>query len=116
MSKMNIAITYAPSEQQFLPVPPLGISVLSQHLLDNNIEHDIIDLELELWLLQGEKSSVFASKKVEEFSYSDLKMECLCEKLINYDIITFSLMGKRQLPYVIAIIDCLKKSPISLKL
>ena len=115
MSKMNIAVTYAPSEQQFLPVPPLGISVLSQHLLDNNIEHDIIDLELELWLLQGEKSSVFASKKVEEFSYSDLKMECLCEKLINYDIITFSLMGKRQLPYVIAIIDCLKKKSDKLK-
>lgn len=105
---MKLALTYAPSEQQFLPVPPLGISVLSQHLKNNGINNDIIDLELELWLKLGYKSSEFASKPIEDLVIEQLPIDCLIPLLKNYEIISFSVMGKRQIPYVIAIVKKLK--------
>lgn len=108
-NKIKIALTYAPSEQQFLPVPPLGISVLSQHLKNNMIDNDIIDLELELWIKQNYKSSIYAAKKVEELDVEELPIEPLIEVLVKYDVVTFSMMGKRQLPYVIAIAKHLKR-------
>ena len=112
---MKTVLTYAPSEQQFLPVPPLGICVLSQHLKNNGINNDIIDLELELWLGLGNKSSEFALKPVEELVPEQLPVECLIELLKEYEIITFSIMGKRQIPYVIAIVKRLKKINSKLK-
>lgn len=112
---MKIALTYAPSEQQFLPVPPLGISVLSQHLKNNNIDNDIIDLELELWLRLGNKSSEYASKTVEELVPERLPVECLLDLLKGYEVVSFSLMGKRQIPYVIAIVNRLRAMDSKLK-
>jgi hypothetical protein len=50
--KMKIALAYAPSEQQFVPIPPLGITTLSSYLKNINIDNDVFDLELELWLAQ----------------------------------------------------------------
>lgn len=113
--EFKIALTYAPSEQQFLPVPPLGISALSQHLIDYNIKNDIIDLELELWLSQKGKSSCYASKSIDELEIDKLPVEALVDILLDYDIVTFSLMGKRQLPYVIAISKLLRKKSKKLK-
>lgn len=111
----KVVLTYAPSEQQFLPVPPLGISVLSQYLIERGIENDIIDLELELWLNQGCKSSEYASKAIEELEIDKLPVENLVDKLKSYEIVTFSLMGKRQIPYLLAIIKQLKKHNTKLK-
>lgn len=115
MSSIKVAITYAPSEQQFLPVPPLGISALSQHLLNEGIENDVIDLELELWLSQNGKSSKFASKKVHELDVKKLPVDSLVDILIGYNVVTFSLMGKRQLPYVLAIAERLRQKADGLK-
>lgn len=113
--KIKIALTYAPSEQQFLPVPPLGISALSQHLLNNDIDNDVIDLELELWLSQGGKSSDYASKDVEELEIDKLPINALVDILIDYDVVAFSLMGRRQLAYVIAISKVLRQKSNKLK-
>lgn len=114
-NNIKIALTYAPSEQQFLPVPPLGISALSQHLIDNKIDNKVIDLELELWLKQNGESSEYASKSVGELEIDKLPIDSLIEMLVSYDVVTFSLMGKRQLPYVIAIVRRLKKESSKLK-
>lgn len=105
---MKLALVYAPSEQQFLPVPPLGISVLSQHLKNNNIDNDIFDFELELWLRLGKKSSEYASSPIEALVPSDLPVESLIDLLKDYEVVSFSIMGKRQIPYVIAIVNGLK--------
>ena len=109
-TEIKIALTYAPSEQQFLPVPPLGISALSQHLIDNGINNDVIDLELELWLSQNGESSEYAQKSVNELEIDKLPIEALIPILENYEVVTFSLMGKRQLTYVIAIAKELRRS------
>lgn len=105
----KIALTYAPSEQQFLPVPPLGISVLSQYLIEKGIENDIIDLELELWLKLGYQSSEYASKPINKLNIDELPVDDLVELLLDYDIVTFSIMGNRQLYYTLAILKKLKK-------
>ena len=112
---MNIAITYAPSEQQFIPVPPLGISVLSTVAKDNGIKADVIDLELELWLKQNGKSSLFAENSVEELKNQKLPVESLYDVLCNYEILTFTVMGKRQIEYVLNIVKMLKEKNSSLK-
>lgn len=114
-NRLKIALTYAPSEQQFLPVPPLGISILSQYLIGKNIDNDVIDLELELWLKLGKKSSKYASKPVEELNPNKLPVDGLVDILKDYEIVTFSLMGKRQIPYVIAIVKKLKESNAKLQ-
>lgn len=112
---IRIALTYAPSEQQFLPVPPLGISALSQHLINSGINNDVIDLELELWLKQNGKSSIYAEKSVDELEIDKLPVEVLTHMLLDYDVVTFSLMGKRQLPYVISITKQLRNQSKRLK-
>lgn len=114
-NQMKLAITYAPSEQQFLPVPPLGIAVISQYLQNKGIHNDTIDLELELWLSLGCKSSEFASKSIDELEIDNLPIDGIIEKLIDYEIITFSIMGKRQIPYMISIIKNIKLKPNKLK-
>ena len=108
-TELKIALTYAPSEQQFLPVPPLAISALSQHLIDNGINNDVIDLELELWLSQNGESSEYAQESVDKLEINKLPIEALIPILESYEVVTFSLMGKRQLAYVIAIAKKLKK-------
>ena len=112
---IKIALTYAPSEQQFLPVPPLGISALSQHLINSRINNDVIDLELELWLKQDGKSSIYAEKSVDEIEIDKLPVEVLTHMLLDYDVVAFSLMGKRQLPYVISISKQLRNQSKRLK-
>ncbi len=107
--KMKVALTYAPSEQQFLPVPPLGVSVLSQHLKNSNIDNDIIDLELELWISLGYKSSEYALRPIEKIESKELPVDSVVALLMKYDIVGFSVMGKRQIPYVAAIVDKLRK-------
>ena len=109
-TELKIALTYAPSEQQFLPVPPLAISALSQHLIDNGINNDVIDLELELWLSQNGESSEYAQEGIDKLEINKLPIEALIPILESYEVVTFSLMGKRQLAYVIAIAKKLKKS------
>lgn len=111
-TEIKIALTYPPSEQQFLPVPPLGISALSQHLIDNGINNEVIDLELELWLSQNGESSEYAQKNVKELEIEidKLPIETLIPLLENYDVVAFSLMGRRQLAYVIAIAKKLRRS------
>lgn len=109
-TKARIALTYAPSEQQFLPVPPLGISALSQHLINHGIDNDVVDLELELWLSKNGETSEYAQKSVDELEIDKLPIDALIPVLDNYDIVTFSIMGKRQLAYVMAIARKLKKS------
>lgn len=112
---IKIALTYAPSEQQFLPVPPLGISALSQHLLNNGINNDIIDLELELWIMQNGESSIYANRSIEELEILKLPVDGLTQMLLDYDVVAFSIMGKRQLSYVIAIVKQLRKQSKKLK-
>lgn len=105
---MKIALTYAPSEQQFLPVPPLGISALSQHLINNRIRNDVIDLELEMWIRLGNQSSEYAFKPLKELVIDKLPVDVLMDLLIDYEVISFSVMGKRQIPYIQAIVQMLK--------
>lgn len=111
----KVAINYAPSEQQFLPVPPLGISVLSEYLKENNIENDVIDLELELWLKLGMKSSEFANREISDIDIDSLPTNLLVDTLRDYEIITFSLMGKRQIPYLLSVVKHLKEAHTKLK-
>lgn len=108
MDKKKILLAYCPSEQQFLPVPPLGISVLSEYLKEQKIENDIIDLELELWLQQGMKSSEYASYDTADLVSSDLLLDGLAEQLVDYEIIAFSVMGKRQIPYLLGLVKKLR--------
>lgn len=114
-TEFKIALTYAPSEQQFLPVPPLGISALSQNLINNGFDNDVIDLELELWLSQQGNSSIYAQKNADELEVDKLPVDALIPMLIDYDVVTFSLMGKRQLAYVIAIVKKLRSKSTRLK-
>lgn len=102
---MKIALCYAPSEQQFIPVPPLGISVLKTFLKENGKNVTTFDLELELWLSQGQKSSEFAQNDNFIIDETKINMQHIIEQLKDYDVICFSIMGKRQIPYVKMIIE-----------
>ncbi|HEY5588742.1 MAG TPA: radical SAM protein [Candidatus Paceibacterota bacterium] len=106
---MKIALTYAPSEQQFIPVPPLGIAVLCSYLKDQDIFVDMFDLELELWLSQDCSSSQLAHCNIDDVEISNtINLERIAELLLTYHVVCFSIMGKRQLPYVKSIIEKLK--------
>lgn len=106
---MKIALCYAPSEQQFIPVPPLGIAVLKSYLKQHEKTVTTFDLELELWLSQGHKSSEFAKKDNILIDETKININSIIEKLENYEIVCFSIMGKRQIAYVKTIIAKLKK-------
>ena len=114
-NELKIVLTYAPSEQQFLPVPPLGICALSQHLIDNGIKNDIIDSELELWIDLGCKSSEYASMPIEQLNEDSLPVDSLIKRFLNYDVIAFSIMGKRQIPYMCAMAKKIKEISSSAK-
>jgi radical SAM superfamily enzyme YgiQ (UPF0313 family) len=107
---MKIALIYPPSEQQFLPVPPLGIFILASYLKNKGVDVTAIDLELELWLRQGMKSSSFSKRPIVDIlkTQSPINVEILFDLIGDYDILGFSIMGKRQLPYVKAIIKYLE--------
>ena len=107
---MKIALAYAPSEQQFIPVPPLGIAVLGSYLREKGVPVDTLDFELELWLSRGGSSSEFAQTNSSLFEIlDDVYLTQLADKLLPYDIVCFSLMGARQLPYTKYIVQQLKK-------
>lgn len=105
---MKIALCYAPSEQQFIPVPPLGISVLKSYLKQHEKDVTTFDLELELWLSQGYKSSEFAKKDNFIIDETKIKLDSIIEKLKSFEIICLSIMGKRQIPYSKMIIQNLR--------
>ncbi|GEM_PF-1848772 len=112
---MKVALAYLPSEQQFLPMPPLGVTVLSSYLKTLEIENDVFDLELELWLSQGGKSSQNAEKNINEIDNKDIDFESTLEKLLPYEIVCFSMMGKRQEPYLVEISKLLRAKSTKLK-
>ncbi|MDR2982855.1 MAG: cobalamin B12-binding domain-containing protein [Puniceicoccales bacterium] len=106
---MKTVLSYAPSEQQFIPVPPLGIAVLSAYLKERGISVDTMDLELELWLSQNGLSSTLAQKSINEITFNqEVNIQAVVALLLPYNIVSFSLMGKRQLQYVKHIIEELK--------
>jgi radical SAM superfamily enzyme YgiQ (UPF0313 family) len=97
---MKIALAYAPSEQQFIPVPPLGIAVLNSYMRNKGISVDTFDLELELWMLRGGDISDYAKSDHSSFEISDdAHLSQIANLLRPYDVICFSLMGARQIPY-----------------
>lgn len=112
---MRVALAYTPSEQQFLPVPPLGITALSSYLKSVDISNDVFDLELELWLAQGCKSSDYAEKSIDKLIDMKLEFQHIVTKLLSYEIVCFSLMGKRQIPYMLELSKRLKEESVILK-
>lgn len=110
MKIMKIALCYVPSEQQFIPVPPLGVSVLKSYLKQQGKEVTTFDLELELWLSQNCKSSAQAQNDDLLIDENKINLDSIIKKLNDYSIIGLSIMGKRQIPYAKKIVQQLKNS------
>ena len=90
-SFMNIAFIYPPSEQQFIPVPPLGIATLASEAKSTQHKITLIDLELELWLNQGGKSSDYASNQTlsDEDEFELPGLEAILNHIMKFEMLFF---------------------------